>query len=27
MKTLDEVNRRFLTVPLDGTYLVDLKKP
>ena len=27
MKTLEEVNRRFLTVPLDGTYLVDLKKP
>ena len=25
-KTLDEVNRRFLTVPLSGTYLVDLKK-
>ena len=25
-KTLDEINRRFLTVPLSGTYLVDLKK-
>lgn len=24
-KTLDEVNRRFLTVPLQGTYMVDLK--
>ncbi|MDO5058254.1 MAG: ABC transporter substrate-binding protein [Lautropia sp.] len=24
-KTLEEVNRRFLTVPLQGTYMVDLK--
>ena len=25
LKTLEEVNQRFLTVPMEGTYMIDLK--
>ncbi len=25
LKTLQEVNERFLTVPMEGTYMIDLK--